>query len=90
MRSINIIGLTESINDVVTVLGESGVFHPDDVSAFYSDIKHFSHFQNKNIYADLLAEFKESINLTKKTFPLNHIEGYNPTYKELESFVFEF
>lgn len=90
MRSINIIGLTDSIDDVVTVLGESGVFHPDDVSAFYSDTKHFTHLQNKNIYADLLAELKETINLTRKTFPLVHIDDYNPTYKEIEEFVNEF
>ena len=90
MRSINIIGLTESIDDVVTVLGESGVFHPDDVSAFYSDVKNFTHLQGKNIYAELLAEFKESINITKKTFPIVKVDDYNPSYKELEQFIYVF
>ena len=90
MRSINIIGLTESIDDVVTILGESGVFHPDDVSAFYSDVKNFTHLQNKNIYAELLAEFKDSIKTTKKTFPIVRVDNYTPTYKELEQFAINF
>ena len=36
MQAVNIIGLTKYIDEVITVLGESGVFHPDEVSAFYN------------------------------------------------------
>ena len=36
MQAVNIIGLMEHIDEVITVLGESGVFHPDEVGNFYS------------------------------------------------------
>ena len=37
MQAVSIIGLTRDIDNVISVLGESGVFHPDDVSSFYSN-----------------------------------------------------
>ena len=51
MQAVNIIGFMDEIDDVITVLGESGVFHPDDVSVFYNNTQGFSHLQTKNIYA---------------------------------------
>ena len=41
MQAVSIIGLTRDIDNVISVLGESGVFHPDDVSSFYSNTKDF-------------------------------------------------
>ena len=37
MQAVNIIGLMDYIDEVITVLGESDVFHPDEVSDFYGD-----------------------------------------------------
>ena len=45
MQAVNIIGFMDEIDDVITVLGESGVFHPDDVSVFYNNTQGFSHLQ---------------------------------------------
>lgn len=87
MQSVNIIGLMDDIENVVNILGESGVFHPDDVPAFYSDAKDFSHLQSKNIYAEPLTNLKASINLTKRSFPLIDTNGFNPDYEELEAFT---
>ena len=86
MQSINIIGLMDDIENVVNILGESGVFHPDDVNSFYSDIREFSHLQSKNIYADPLSNLKASIGLTKREFPLIDVSDFNPDFEEMKNF----
>lgn len=87
MQAVNIIGFMEDIDDAITVLGESGVFHPDDVSVFYSDTQGFSHLQTNNIYAEPLTNLKAAIGLTKRTFPVVDVSNFNPTYKELTAFA---
>lgn len=87
MQAVNVIGLTKDVDDVITILGESGVFHPDDVSNFYSDIKNFTHLQTKNIYADPLTNLKASLGLTKKQFPLVNVADFNPSIEEINIFV---
>ena len=87
MQAVNVIGVVDDIDDVISVLGESGVFHPDDVPAFYSDTKNFTHLQTKNIYAEPLTNLKASIGLTKRKFPLIDVSDFNPSFKELEIFA---
>ena len=87
MQSVNIIGLMDDIENVVNILGESSVFHPDDVTTFYSDVREFSHLQTKNIYAEPLSNLKASINLAKRKLELVDVSHFNPDYKELESFA---
>lgn len=86
MQSVNIIGLMDDIENVVNILGESGVFHPDDVTTFYSDVREFSHLQTKNIYAEPLSNLKASINLAKHNIKIIDVSNFNPDYAELESF----
>ena len=87
MQAVNVIGFMEDIDDVITVLGESGVFHPDDVSVFYNDTRGFSHLQTKNIYAEQLTNLKAALGLTKRQFPLVDVSNFNPSYKELQIFT---
>lgn len=87
MQAVNVIGLIEDIDDVISVLGESGVFHPDDVPAFYSDTKDFAHLQAKNIYAEPLTNLKASIGLTKRKFPLVDVSDFNPSFEEMKLFT---
>lgn len=86
MQAVNIIGLMDYIDDVITVLGESGVFHPDDVSNFYDDLKDFTHLQTKNSYAEPLTNLRSALNQTKRKFPIKDESDFNPTFEELESF----
>ncbi len=86
MQAVSIIGLMEHIDEVITVLGESGVFHPDEVSNFYNNIQEFTHLQKKNIYAEPLTNLKAALNLTKRKFPLTDVSDFSPTIEELESF----
>lgn len=87
MQAVSIIGLCNEIDNVVAVLGESGVFHPDDVSAFYSNTRDFTHLQSKNIYAEPLNSLKASLNLAKRKLELVDVSEFNPTFKEIELFV---
>ncbi len=86
MQAVNIIGLMDDIDDVITVLGESGVFHPDDVSVFYNNTQGFSHLQTKNIYAEHLTNLKASLGLTKREFNLVDVSNFNPSYHDIELF----
>ena len=86
MQAVNIIGLMEHIDEVITVLGESGVFHPDEVSVFYNNLRDFTHLQTKNIYAEPLTNLKAALNLTKRVFPLTDVSDFSPSFEELEGF----
>ena len=85
MQAVNVIGLMEHIDEVITVLGESGVFHPDEVSNFYSDLQEFTRLQTKNSYAEPLTNLKSALNQTKRKFPLTDVSDYSPSLEELES-----
>lgn len=87
MQAVSVIGLTKDVDSVIAVLGESGVFHPDDVSTFYSDTRDFTHLQTKNIYAEPMNSLKTSLNLTKHKFELVDVSDFNPTFKEIELFT---
>ena len=87
MQAVSIIGLTDNMDDVITVLGKSGVFQPDNVTDFYGDTKDFTHLQTKNIYAEPLTNLKASLNLTKRKFKIIDVSDYNPPFEELEKFA---
>ncbi len=86
MHAVNVIGLMDFIDEVITVLGESGAFHPDEVNNFYPDVKNFTHLKIKNSYAEPLTNLKAALNQTKRSFPLRDVSDFNPSYDELESF----
>lgn len=86
MQAVNIIGLMEHIDEVITVLGESGVFHPDEVANFYDNLQDFTRLQTKNSYAEPLTNLKASLNLAKRQFPLIDVSDYSPSFEELDSF----
>ncbi len=87
MQAVSIIGLTDHVDDVITVLGKSGVFQPDNVTDFYGDTQEFTHLQSKNVFAEPLTNLKASLNLTKRKFKLVNVSEYNPTFEELEEFA---
>ena len=86
MQAVNVIGLMNHIDEVITVLGESGVFHPDEVTNFYPDVEDFTRLQTKNNYAEPLTNLKSALNQTKRKFSKKDVSDFNPTLEELESF----
>lgn len=85
MQAVNIIGLTKYIDEVITVLGESGVFHPDEVSAFYTELQEFTHVPTNNTYAELLTNLKSALNRTKFDCRVGEVNDYAPSAEELGS-----
>ena len=85
-QAVNVIGLMEYIDETITVLGESGVFHPDEVNNFYPDVQDFTHLQSKNSYAEPLTNLKAALNQAKRSYPVCDVSDFNPTFDELESF----
>lgn len=86
MQAVNVIGLMDHIDEVITVLGESGVFHPDEVNNFYPDVQDFTHLQTKNSYAEPLTNLKSALNQTGRRFPMTDVNDFNPPFEELEAF----
>lgn len=82
MHAVNVIGLLDHIDEVIAVLGESGVFHPDEVSNFYQDLQGFTRLQTNNNYADILTELKDALNRTKYDIPSAHEDGEEISYDE--------
>ena len=89
MQAVNVIGLMNHIDEVITVLGESGVFHPDEVTNFYPDVKDFTHLQSKNNYAEPLTNLKSALSRAKRSYPMRDVSDFNPSLDELESFSAE-
>lgn len=85
MQAVNIIGLTDHIDEVITVLGESGEFHPDEVSNFYTDLQDFTHVPTNNTYAEHLTNLKSALNRTKFRYRLVETNDYAMSYEELET-----
>ena len=85
MQAINIIGLMDYIDEVITVLGDSGVFHPDAVSTFYSDLQGFTHLKTNSSNAETLVALESALSLTKREFKTVDVSDYNPPVEELES-----
>lgn len=86
MQALNVIGLMDHIDAVITVLGKSGVFHADEVSNFYTDTRGFTRLQTKNNYAEPLTNLKSALNQAKRDIPLTDVSDFNPTPEEMESF----
>ena len=86
MQAVNVIGLMDHIDEAITVLGESGAFHPDEVNNFYPNVQDFTHMQTKNIYAEPLTNLKAVLNQTKRSFPIQDVSDFSPSFEELESF----
>ena len=86
MQAVNVIGLMDYIDEAIMVLGESGVFHPDEVNNFYPDVKDFTHLQTKNSYAEPLTNLKSALNQAKRRFSLTDVSDFSPSFEELDSF----
>lgn len=62
---VSIIGRMADLDEVTTLLGKSGVFHPDNALSFYSDTSEFSPLNEENPYAEPLLQLNGILNQTK-------------------------
>lgn len=87
IKSIGIIGLMSDLDKVIKLCGESGIFHPDDASNFYSDTKNFLPITERNPYSDLLAEMEDIFQLSSITPEFVSLKGFNANYSQLEEYT---
>jgi len=79
MKVISVIGLKEDINRVIKVLGDSQSFEPEPVTSFYSNTENFVSLSEQNQYADLLAEFDNSLSVAHIEPALVDIKHFEPS-----------
>ncbi len=58
MKFVSIIGLIDHLDELITTLGYSGVFHPDDATEFFSETDKFLPISTKNDSAATLSKLK--------------------------------
>ena len=85
MRAVNVIGLLDYVDEVVAVLGESGVFHPDEVTNFYHDLQGFTRLQTNTNYAESLNHLKEVLEKTDRSFPFRDTDISELSFDEIEN-----
>lgn len=64
MKLVSVIGHMDSLDRVVQVCGDSGVFQPDDAMTFFSDTTGFSAIQEENPYTEPLERLKTAVERT--------------------------
>lgn len=87
IKAISIVGLIKNLSEVITVLGKSKVFHPDDVTEFYSNTKSFTHITTKNEYAEPLIELKNVLELAKFDLHYVNTDDFEPDAAEMKAFA---
>ena len=65
MKLLTLIGMTEHLDEAITVLGESGVFHPDDATEFFSETDKFIPVTSKNETSPTLSKLKNIMAMAK-------------------------
>ncbi|WP_411677731.1 V-type ATP synthase subunit I [Caproicibacter sp.] len=73
IKVLSVIGRMSELDDVTTALGKSGVFHPDNALAFYSDTSEFTPLNDENPYSDSLNTLEETLKSINK-----HVELLTP------------
>lgn len=65
MKLLTLIGMTDHLDEAITVLGESGVFHPDDATEFFSETDKFLPVASKNETSATLSKLKSIMAMAK-------------------------
>lgn len=87
IKAFSIMGLENNIDETVMVLGDSGVFHPDELSNFFSDTSGFSHLTASNIFTEALAKITNAMSLIKIDAEYVNTKDYNLDFDALNDFA---
>jgi V/A-type H+-transporting ATPase subunit I len=93
IKILNVIGRMSELDEVTTALGKSGVFHPDNALAFYSDTSEFIPLNDENPYTNalhLMDETMKSIDRHVDLLSSRTVEKIAPTIKDWNSYVKNF
>lgn len=90
VKIASIIGVTDKLDDVIRLCGQTQYFHPDDALSFYSDTRKFTTFTDENPYSDTLQELKNLLSRTGKDFDVTDTRKLDLPHYELKNYVDRF
>lgn len=87
IKIVSIIGVASAIDSVVMACGKSQVFHPDDAMYFYSKMKNFTPYTDKNQYLEPLKKLQKIVARAEKNLELVNITDFDVTIKEINEYI---
>ncbi len=87
MKLISIIGMVDHLDEVVTMLGHCGVFHPDDATEFFSETDKFLPVSSKNESSTILNKLKSIMSQAGIEPEIVDIDGYSISIDEMAAIV---
>ena len=90
VKIASIIGVTDKLDDVIRLCGQTQYFHPDDALSFYSDTRKFTTFTDANPYSDILQELKSLLIRIGKDLDVVDTRRLDLPHYELKNYVERF
>ena len=90
VKIASIIGVTDKLDDVIRLCGQTQYFHPDDALSFYSDTRKFTTFTDANPYSDILQELKSLLIRIGKDLDVVDTRKLDLPHYELKNYVERF
>ncbi|QNK41108.1 V-type ATP synthase subunit I [Caproicibacter fermentans] len=93
IKILNVIGRMSELDEVTTMLGKSGIFHPDNALAFYSDTSEFIPLNDENPYTDALHTLEDTLKTIDRHVDLlsvRMVDKIAPSVKNWRSYVKSF
>jgi len=87
MKLVSIIGMVDHLDEVVTMLGHCGVFHPDDATEFFSETEKFLPVSSKNESSSTLNKLKAIMSQAGIEPEIVDIDGYSVSVDEMAKVV---
>jgi V/A-type H+-transporting ATPase subunit I len=87
IKVISIIGMMNSLDEVIKMAGESQVFHPDNALSFYSDTRGFSPVNEVNLFAEPLEMMKNIASSANFELKIVDISKFNARLESICEFV---
>lgn len=89
MKLISIIGMMEHLDEVVSVLGHCGVFHPDDATDYFSESDRFLPVSSRNESSATLSKLKNIMSMAGVTPKVVDTAGLSISIDDTQKIVDE-
>ncbi|MDR1364275.1 MAG: hypothetical protein LBJ32_01400 [Oscillospiraceae bacterium] len=87
MKLVNIIGTVEELDSVVSILGESGIFEPDNAFKIFKNMENFSLIEEENKIEPLINNLKESCKKIGKKLKKNSLDISNLNRRQIVKYI---
>lgn len=87
MKLVTIIGMNSFLDETVSMLGHSEVFHPDDATEFFSETERFLPVTSKNESSATLSKLKALMAQAEIKSKIVDINGFNLSIEQMSKIV---